>query len=240
MTRIKTCKDAHDLCLIVTFIKGAPLTKLLAMKPKLPLDLIRFILLQTANLLTDLKKVGILYRDLKLSNIMIDSSFKCKLVDFGLSKRIGHGRTNSICGTPHSSPPELYSPEGYSYPLDAFTLGVVAYELLVGKPPFAYDSTFEDSKKRDFKALESSFSLIEDIFVRDLVSGLLFDEEEKRLKIETALKHPFLSFEEPDYQKHVEFESKRLQELYHSIKEDIELVEETDEEVDNDANMIQF
>lgn len=87
---------------------------------------------QIAQYLEYLHEEGILYRDLKASNLLIDETGIVKLVDFGLSKEIGEEKTNSICGTAHSLPPDIYNPEGYGFGIDHFSLGILTFELLTG------------------------------------------------------------------------------------------------------------
>lgn len=61
-----------------------------------------------------------------------------KLIDFGYAKKIGKERTNSFCGTLHSIPPEVIKNNGYEYDysFDVYTIGILYYEMLTGKPPF--------------------------------------------------------------------------------------------------------
>lgn len=209
------------------------------MRPKLPEDLIKFILFQTAHLLKDLKAVGILYRDLKLSNIIIDSSFRVKFVDFGLSKRIKHERTSSVCGSAHALPPDLFAINGYSYSVDAYALGVVAYELLVGSAPFGYKLAFEDINKNDYAKLKENIEAKVSAEAKDLVGGLLEKDEALRWTVEQALDHLFLSVSHKPVSDYVASQSQKLGVAYPQIKEDIELVEDTAEETADD-NMIQF
>lgn len=219
-------------------MRGAPLTKLLQMRPKLPVDVSRFIIQQAAVLLHWLHGKGILYRDLKLSNIHIDSEFRVRLIDFGLSKRIGKSRTNSICGTPHASPPELTSAAGYGYPLDSFSLGVVACELLAFKPPFAYDCSFEDSAKRDWQACRDVVAAIADDNARSFVQSLLVDEDH-RPDMSAVLAHPFVHVGDiANFDDAWKIESNKLVGKHPDIVEDLELVEDVEQETP--GQMIQF
>jgi serine/threonine protein kinase len=81
----------------MTMVSGASLISVYkGMKQPVSAGLCRFIVAQTALLLKELHEQGILYRDLKISNIVVDSLGRVGLVDFGLSKRIGKTRLANV------------------------------------------------------------------------------------------------------------------------------------------------
>lgn len=81
---------------------------------------------------------GIIYRDLKLDNIMFDAQGHIKITDFGLSKEgiWGSATTTTFCGTPGYLAPEILHEQPYAQSVDWWSLGVLMYELLVGTSPF--------------------------------------------------------------------------------------------------------
>lgn len=83
-----------------------------------------------------LKKI--IYRDLKLDNILMDADGFVKITDFGLCKEgIGHGdRTSTFCGTPEFLAPEVLTDDNYTRAVDWWGLGVLIFEMLVGESPF--------------------------------------------------------------------------------------------------------
>eukprot|EP00002_Diphylleia_rotans_P031300 TRINITY_DN6501_c0_g1_i3.p1 TRINITY_DN6501_c0_g1~~TRINITY_DN6501_c0_g1_i3.p1 ORF type:complete len:442 (+),score=59.18 TRINITY_DN6501_c0_g1_i3:78-1403(+) len=88
---------------------------------------------------------GIIYRDLKPENVMIDSQGHIRLIDFGLSKVLEKGSrsTNTFCGTPEYMAPEVIRGNSYTQAVDWWGLGTLLFEMLVGVPPFYDEDTNE-------------------------------------------------------------------------------------------------
>lgn len=87
----------------------------------------------------------IIYRDLKLDNLLLDADGFVKIADFGLCKeRIGFGdTTGTFCGTPEFLAPEVLTQTFYTRAVDWWGLGVLIFEMLVGESPFSGDSEEE-------------------------------------------------------------------------------------------------
>ena len=123
--------------------------------------------------------------------------FEAKIADFGLSTILDESTQQlSICGTPLYSSPQLLKKRSYSTKVDTWAIGVMLYELLMGKTPFhSYEMKDLLSKINDGKY---EMELTEPIAVECalfLAETLQFEEKE-RLADDKICKHPFVCFDE--------------------------------------------
>lgn len=102
----------------------------------------RFYAAEVSLALMFLHRHGILYRDLKLDNILLDVDGHCKIADFGMCKEgmFGGNTTETFCGTPDYIAPEILQELQYDASVDWWALGVLMYEMMAGQPPFEADN----------------------------------------------------------------------------------------------------
>ncbi|CAL8338260.1 unnamed protein product [Lota lota] len=119
---------------------------------------------------------GIIYRDLKLDNVMLDQDGHIKIADFGMCKEnvFGENKATTFCGTPDYIAPEILLGQKYTFSVDWWSFGVLVYEMLIGQSPFQgddEDQLFEsirmDTPHYPRWITKESKDLIEKLFQRD-------------------------------------------------------------------------
>ncbi|XP_069812293.1 calcium/calmodulin-dependent protein kinase type 1D [Dendropsophus ebraccatus] len=146
-----------------------------------------------------LHRLGIVHRDLKPENLLYfsqEGESKIMISDFGLSKMEGKGDVMSTaCGTPGYVAPEVLAQKPYSKAVDCWSIGVIAYILLCGYPPF-YDENdsklFEQILKADYEFDSPYWDDISDS-AKDFISHLMEKDPNKRYTCEQALRHPWIA-----------------------------------------------
>lgn len=150
---------------------------------------------------------NILHRDIKPENILLAShgSAEIKISDFGIAKILDvdgddggrcRGRAYTSCGTDYYVAPEVLNGEGYDNKVDLWSLGVVAYIMLCGFPPFVEDETGMDSVYRKIRAgaLEFPHPYWTNVSeaAKDLIQRLLNVVPSERFSAADALAHPWI------------------------------------------------
>jgi serum/glucocorticoid-regulated kinase 2 len=161
---------------------------------------------QLALCLGHLHSKNIVYRDLKLENVLLGEDGYLNLIDFGICRRLEANEVaKSVCGTSEYFAPEMLKEEGHSYPLDWWTLGIATYEMLVGFTPFY--SGIHDKKNKKMKEMilkkdvtfpimrKHGYELSKD--AKDFISKLLSKDPKKRLGtkkgVDELFKHKWLA-----------------------------------------------
>lgn len=126
------------LYFVMNFIKGGELYKFFKDYKHFEEPQVKFYAAQIALALGYLHNKGVIHRDLKLENIMLEHTGYIKLIDFGLAKLMDDKGTmaKTYCGTPEYLAPEMIMRTGHSFSVDWWALGILIYELYIGSTPF--------------------------------------------------------------------------------------------------------
>ena len=157
-------------------------------RPLTPATALRF-LEQIASALEAIHSVGVLHRDLKPANVMLRPDGTVSLIDFGLAKANGNDisltGTREIFGTPYYMSPEQGHAEIIDARSDLYSLGVIFYEMLIGRKPFNGATAMEviyKHKRADLPEIAPEFASYE-----GLLRGLLAKSPDNRYQSARAL-----------------------------------------------------
>lgn len=122
------------------FISGRSLQEIIRDQGALPVSRALSLAAQTAEGLAAAHREGIIHRDVKPDNIMLNRHGVPKVSDFGLAKRVldgrGHPVSDGLCGTPNYMAPELFAGQPATPSSDVYALGICLYFMLIGKMPY--------------------------------------------------------------------------------------------------------
>ncbi|KAH8730156.1 kinase-like domain-containing protein [Phaeosphaeriaceae sp. PMI808] len=156
---------------------------------------------QMAEALRYMHNKNIIHRDIKPENILLGLHQEIKLADFGYSVHSESGFRSTVCGTMDYVSPEMMlmmlkprkSKEYYTKSIDQWSMGVLAYELLVGRPPFEAKNMMVTQKRiAKYKGKGIKFPKHVSEEARSLIYALLDVDAEKRMLLDDIFVHPWI------------------------------------------------
>ncbi|NXT79321.1 AURKA kinase, partial [Zapornia atra] len=184
----------HDVTRVYLILEYAPRGEVYKELQKLT----KFDEQRTATYITELADAlsychskSVIHRDIKPENLLLGSNGELKIADFGWSVHAPSSRRTTLCGTLDYLPPEMIEGRTHDEKVDIWSLGVLCYEFLVGKPPFeaeTYQETYRAISRVEFK-----FPPFVTEGARDLISKLLKHSPFHRLPLKDVLLHPWIT-----------------------------------------------
>ncbi|XP_064408004.1 ribosomal protein S6 kinase alpha-5 [Latimeria chalumnae] len=175
------------LHLILDYVSGGEMFTHLYQRDHFTEDEVRIYIGEIILALEHLHKLGIVYRDIKLENILLDSDGHVVLTDFGLSKEFltdEKERTYSFCGTIEYMAPEIIRGKmGHGKSVDWWSLGILMFELLTGASPFTLEGEKNTQVEVSRRILKGNPPFSSEIgpMARDLLQKLLIKDPKRRL-----------------------------------------------------------
>ncbi len=136
-------KGAHYITM--EYVPGEDLKSMIRMSGQLSTGMAIKVAKQVCEGLTEAHRLGVVHRDLKPNNIMIDKSGEARIMDFGIARLLkakGITRAGIMIGTPEYMSPEQVEGKGVDQRSDVYSLGVILYEMVTGQVPFEGDTPF--------------------------------------------------------------------------------------------------
>lgn len=188
----------EKLAFVMEYCPGGDLGTHLAREKHFNEDKARFYIVEILLALEELHKHGIVFRDLKPENVVLDNDGHAKLTDFGLSKEgCEEGQLlRSFCGSVAYLAPEMLRRTGHNRTVDWYLLGVVLYELIVGTPPY-----YSNNREQLFNNIQRGKLVLPKTMseeAKSLIKALLHRDNTKRLgankkDAEEVKEHPFFN-----------------------------------------------
>ncbi|XP_039617261.1 protein kinase C theta type isoform X1 [Polypterus senegalus] len=187
-----TFQTKENLFFVMEYLNGGDLMFHIQSCSKFDLPRATFYAAEIVCGLQFLHSKGIIYRDLKLDNVLLDRDGHIKIADFGMCKEnmFEEAKTCTFCGTPDYIAPEILLGQKYGYSVDWWSFGVLLYEMLIGQSPFHGND--EEELFQSIRTDDPFYPRALPKDCKDILVKLFVREPEQRLGIRgTIRQHAF-------------------------------------------------
>lgn len=186
--------DSTRVYLIIEYLAKGELFKVLRREGRFSDVKASKYIAQMASALAYLHSKHIIHRDIKPENILLGLDGNIKIADFGWSVH-SSSRRATMCGTLDYLPPEMVEARDHDYRVDIWSLGVLAYEFLVGSPPF--EESGHAATYRRISRVDLKIPPFVSAHAADLIRKLLVHDPEKRFPLDQVQSHPWVVRNKP-------------------------------------------
>ncbi|KAG2234695.1 hypothetical protein INT48_004133 [Thamnidium elegans] len=186
--------DKDRVYLVMEYVGNSDLYSVLMEKKQFTeAEVVRYIL-QLTDAVKYMHSLGVIHRDIKLENILVNKNNMLKIADFGWSVFDPKPRRNTFCGTLDYLPPEMIQNEPHSNSVDIWALGVLAYEMLAGYPPFSTSDQAENPLRtyERITKVDLVFDTNMSSGAKSFISKLLVKDPLKRIKASDIESDPWI------------------------------------------------
>ena len=191
-------EDTENVYILLEMCQNQTLNELLKRRKRLTEIEVQCYIVQLIKALKYLHSHRVIHRDLKLGNLFLTEKMELKVGDFGLATKLDFEgeRKRTVCGTPNYIAPEILDGKtGHSYEVDIWSLGVIIYTLIIGKPPFETRDVKTTYKRIKMNAYTFPESAIISEAAKNLISQILVLDPGKRPTLDQILTHDFFNQE---------------------------------------------
>ena len=189
-------EDTENVYILLEICQNQTLNDLLKRRKRLTEIEVQCYIVQLIKALKYLHSHRVIHRDLKLSNLFLTDKMELKVGDFGLATKLDFEgeRKRTVCGTPNYIAPEILDGKtGHSYEVDIWSLGVIIYTLIIGKPPFETRDVKTTYKRIKMNAYSIPESAIISESAKNLISQILVTDPSRRPSLDQILIHDFFN-----------------------------------------------
>src|ERR1700687_1678339 len=201
IVKVLSPKHKSRMYLAMEYVEGERLSDRLRGARPLPIDTAVQLAIQIADAISYLHDHGVVHRDLKPENVMLTPDGKVKLMDFGIaldttSRKVTWSGLSQTVGTPDYMSPEQVQGKRGDARSDIYSLGIILYEMLTGRVPFAGDNVYAAMRAKVYSTPQPPRQLRPEIpaSIEEIVLCAIEQEPHKRfesaLEMREALTHP--------------------------------------------------